>query len=92
MTFTVPIENEFRGIDKNREQITKNISYILQFIDIARFLASSLSSPVNTFFEGVRRVKCIYEHDQKKCQTCGIKYKYCDCFLEYTSCKSHSTE
>ena len=21
----------------------------------------------------------------KKCETCGIKYKYCDCFLEYTN-------
>ena len=19
----------------------------------------------------------------KKCKTCGIRYKYCDCFLEY---------
>ena len=92
MTFTVPIEKEFRGIHKNREEITKNISYILQFIDIARFMASSLSSPVNNLFEGVHRVKCIYEHNDKKCQTCGIKCKYCDCFLEYTSFKSHWTE
>ena len=23
----------------------------------------------------------------KKCETCGIKYKYCDCFLEYTNFK-----
>ena len=21
----------------------------------------------------------------KKCETCEIKYKYCDCFLEYTN-------
>ena len=21
----------------------------------------------------------------KKCKICGIKYKYCDCFLEYTN-------
>ena len=23
----------------------------------------------------------------KKCETCGIKYKYCICFLEYTNFK-----
>ena len=23
----------------------------------------------------------------KKCETCRIKYKYCDCFLEYTNFK-----
>ena len=23
----------------------------------------------------------------KKCETCGIKCKYCDCFLEYTNFK-----
>ena len=29
-------------IDKNGEEITKNISYLLQFIDSARFMASPL--------------------------------------------------
>ena len=24
-------------------------------------------------------------HDDKKCETCRIKYNYCDCFLEYTN-------
>ena len=37
----VPMEKEVRKIDKNGEKITKNISYILQFIDSARFMASS---------------------------------------------------
>ena len=41
MTFTVPIEKEVTRTDKNGEEITKNISYILQFIDSARFMASS---------------------------------------------------
>ena len=35
ISFTVPIEGEVTRIDKNREEITKNISYILQFIDSA---------------------------------------------------------
>ena len=42
ITFTVPIEKEVTRIDKNGEEVTKNISYILQFIDSARFMASSL--------------------------------------------------
>ena len=44
---TVPIENEVTRINKNREEVTKHISYILQFIDNARFMASSLSNLVN---------------------------------------------
>ena len=40
-------------IDKNGEEITKNISNTLQFIDSARFLASSISNLVNNLFEGI---------------------------------------
>ena len=47
ITLTVSIEKEVTRIDKNGEEITKNISYILQFIDSARFMASSLSNLVN---------------------------------------------
>ena len=39
ITFTVLIEKEVTRIDKNVEEITKNISYILQFIDSTRFMA-----------------------------------------------------
>ena len=35
IAFTVPTEKEVTIIDKNREEITKNMSYILQFIDTA---------------------------------------------------------
>ena len=69
------------------EKKLQKISYILQFIDSARFMASSLSNLVNNLSEGIHRIKCKYEHDDKRCETCGIKYKYCDCFLEYTSFK-----
>ena len=83
VTFTVPIEKEVTRIDKTGEEITKNISYILQFIDSARFTASSLSNLVNNVSEGFHRIKC------KLCRhaECGIKYKYCDCFLEYKNLK-----
>ena len=51
ITFTIPIEKEVTIIDKNREEITKNIFYILQFIDSARFMVSSLSNLVNNLSE-----------------------------------------
>ena len=74
-------------IDQNEECITKSKSYILQFIDSVRFMASSLSNLFDNLFEEVDRTKSKYGHDDKKCETCGIKYKYCDCFLEYTNFK-----
>ena len=87
ITFTVSIEKEVTRIDKNGEEIAKNISYNLHFIGRARFMASSLSNLDNNLSEGLHRVKCKFEHDDEKCETCGIKYKYCDCFLENTSFK-----
>ena len=45
-------------------------------------MASSLSNLVNNLAEGIYRNKCKYGHHDKKCETCGIKYKYSDCFLE----------
>ena len=50
-------------------------------------MASSSSNLVNNLAEGIDRIKCKYMHDYRKCETCGIKYKYCDCFLEYTNFK-----
>ena len=67
--------------DRNGEEITKNISYILQFVYSARFTASTLSNLVNNLSVGIHRIKCKNKHDDKKCKTCGIKYKYCDYFL-----------
>ena len=31
------------------------------------------------------KIKCKYEHDKKKCDTCGIKCKDLEYFLEYKS-------
>ena len=56
-------------IDKNRKEITKNVSYILQFIDSARFMASPLSNLVNNFSEGIHRTKCNFGHNERKCGT-----------------------
>ena len=68
------------------------MSYILQYIDSTRFMARSLSNLVNYPFGGVHRIKYKFGHDNKKCETCGIKYKYCDLFLEYTNFKDNLIE
>ena len=49
-------------------------------------MATSLSSLVN-LSEGIHRIKCKYGYDDKKIETCGIKLKYCNFFLEYTNFK-----
>ena len=92
ITFTVPIEKEVTRIDKNGEEITKDISYILQFIDCARFMASSLSNLVNNLSDAIHWIKCKYGHDDKKCEICKIEYKYCNWFLEYTNFKDDLIE
>ena len=55
-------------------------------------MASLLSKLVINLSEGIHRIKCKYRHDDKKFETCGIKYKYCDCFLEYTNFKDDLIE
>ena len=52
------MEKEVTKIDKNGAEITKTISYILQFIDSARLMTSSLSNLVNNLSEGLQRIKC----------------------------------
>ena len=87
ITFLVLIEKEVSRVDENGEEITKYILHItvywqrkiyeifyIIFIEVYRmeFIAFS-----------VHRIKCEYSHDDKKYESCGIKYKYCDCFFEY---------
>ena len=68
------------------------ISYILQFIDSTRFMASFLSNLVNNLSGGIHRIKCKCGNDDQKWEACGIKCKYCDCFLEYKSFKDDLIE
>ena len=58
ITFIVPIENKVTRTDKKGEEITKYISYLLQFIDSARFMAISLSNRVNNLSDAIYRIKC----------------------------------
>ena len=67
-------------IDKNGEKITKNISFMLQFIDSARFMASSLSNFINNLFEGIHRIKYKFGRSDKKYETSRIKYKHATIF------------
>ena len=48
-------------------------------------MASLLSNLVNNLAEGINKIKCKYEHDDKKCEACKSRYKDCYCFLEYTN-------
>ena len=68
MTFTVLIEKEVTTIDENGEEVAKHISYILQFFDSPKFMTRSLSNLVNNLSEGIHSIKCIYGHDDKKCE------------------------
>ena len=45
-------------------------------------MASLLLNLVNNLSEGLHGIKCKLGDYNKKFETCGIKYKYCDCFLE----------
>ena len=42
---------------------------------------------INNLSEGRHRIKCKLGHNDKKCETCGIKFKYCNFFLEYANSK-----
>ena len=68
------------------------MSYILQCIDSARFTSSSLWNLVNYLTEILDKIKCKYGHGDKKCETCRIKYKSCNCCLEYTNFKDDLIE
>ena len=64
----------------------------LQFLDSARFTASSLTNLVDNLAEGIYKIKCKHRHDNKKCEICGIKYKYCECCFEQTNIKDYLIE
>ena len=55
-------------------------------------MAISLSNLAYNFSEGIQKIKYKYGLNDKKCETCGIEYKYCDCFLEQTNSKGDLIE
>ena len=42
--------------------------------------------------EEIDKVKCENEYGIEKCETCRIKYEYCNCFLEYMDFKDDLIE
>ena len=46
-------------------------------------MTSSLSDLVSNLAERIHEIKFGYRYDDEKCKTYGIKYKYCECYLEY---------
>ena len=55
-------------------------------------MVSLLSNLVNTLAEGIYKIKCKYGYNDQKCETYGITYKDCDCFLEYANFKDDLIE
>ena len=48
-------------------------------------MARSLSNLANNLSEGIHKIRCKYEHNDKIYRICGATYKVSDYFLEYTN-------
>ena len=70
----------------------KNISSTLQFVDSTRFMAMSKLNLVNNLYQEIHKTRCKSGCNDKKCETCGIEYMYCDFFLQYTNFKDNLIE
>ena len=44
-------------------------------------LKHSVLKKIPVAFPNRSKIKCKYKHNDEKCETCGIKYKYCNVFL-----------
>ena len=78
---------EVTRIDKNKEKITK--IYLTYY---SLLIAQDLWQVHYQILSIILWIKCKFRHDDGKCETCRIKYKYCDCFLEYINFKDDSIE
>ena len=43
----------------------------------------------NNLSEEIHKIKCKQGYDDEKHKTCGIKFKNCDCFLDYANFKDN---
>ena len=55
-------------------------------------MAGSSSNFVNNISKVIAKILCKHWHEDKKCQTFKIKYKYCHYFLEYANFKNDLIE
>ena len=74
-----------------KKLLTKTIFYRLQYIDSARYMASSLSSLTNNLAKKIDEIKCKYKHNDKNSEICRT-YKDYTCFLECTNFKDDLIE
>ena len=74
-------------ISKNGEEITKTISHKLKSIDSAKSMARALSNLVSNLGDIIHKIKCKCRQDNKKCKTCGSKYKNFECYLKCRNIK-----
>ena len=63
------------------------MSYILQFIDSARFMASSLSNFVYNLSDAVHRIKCKLEHKIKNVKHMELNTSAATVFLNIKALK-----
>ena len=66
MSSTVLMEKEVTRTEKNREEVTKNISYWVQFLKSERFMAGSLPNIVNNLSKRIDKIRRKFGHDEKK--------------------------
>ena len=72
-TFSASIKKKIVKTHKKGNETVETISYKIKFIDSVTFMAISLSNIINYLTE----------------ETCKIKCKECDCFLQHQSIKNN---
>ena len=86
-TFSVPIEKEVTKLDEDGNESVVTLSYKIEFIDSAIFMATSLSNLVANLTEGIHKIKCkdcdwFCEYGRVKDSL--IKYKCLSCNKDYS--------
>ena len=86
-TFSVSVTKDVKLIDKNGENVTETISYKLQFIDSARFMANLFSNLVDNPAEGIHKIKCKHGHDNKNAKRVELNTKIVSAVLNTQTLK-----
>ena len=76
--------------DKNKEEYI----YIYIYLTDYNLLIMQDLQPAHYQILSILKefIKCKCRQDDKKCETCRIKYKHCECFLEYKNLKDDLIE
>ena len=79
--FTVLIEKDVTRIDKNGEEITKIYLPYYSLLTAQDLWQAHYQILSIIFLKKFIALNVNLDKMKKKCETCGIKYKHCDCFL-----------